>query len=460
MADRGRGGGTDSGCSAALHRKRGIHVDKGSEHLLSRLGLAFQVAAVEQDYRAWRVRRILPLIRIAIVASMMSWIIVAALLRVWQPDAFAAAFPYVAAVVLPAFAIGALLCSGAKATRWAIPTATCLQIIGGLGAGLVIARVGGSPGGALSWVILVALFAPLMQLPPGIAAIAVSPYLLLLSALNMRAYFAGTVSRIDAFSYLFSPVMTLSVVVAVCVLMERVARRAYIDDRTIVRQKSLLERSRDLIRRYVPPQVAERIEAGDELSVDTPTRRRVTVLFCDIVGFTDVADRVDAESLTQVINEYMVAMSACVGRHGGTLNEFAGDGLMALFGAPAAMPVEQQAENAAQTAFEMQARMPALNEGWLKLGIGQPIQIRIGINTGVLSVGSFGSEGRMSYTAIGLQANIAGRIQTHCAPGGILISENTWHLLKDRIPCESRGSLLLKGLHFPIEVHEPLPSGP
>ena len=89
-------------------------------------------------------------------------------------------------------------------------------------------------------------------------------------------------------------------------------------------------------------------------------------------------------------------------------------------------------------------------------GFNRPFHMRIGINTGVLSVGSFGSEGRMSYTAIGLQANIAGRIQAQCEPGAILISENTWHLLKDRIPCQTRGSLQLRGVHFPIDVHEPL----
>lgn len=429
---------------------------KGSEYSLSRFGLAFQVASVEQDYRRWRVQRILPLIRIAIMASMLSWIIVATLMRIWQPEAFAMAFPYVAGLVLPAFVIGALLCYGRNATRWALPTAITLQIIGGCGAGLLIDRVGGSPGGALSWVLLVALFAPLMQLPPRVAAVAVSPYLLLLLALNMQAYVAGTISRIDAFSYLFAPIMTLTVVVAVCVLMERVIRQAYIDDRTILQQRTLLERSRSLIRRYVPPQVVERIEAGDEISVDAPVRRRITVLFSDIVGFTDVADRVDAESLTQVINEYMAAMSDCVSRHGGTLNEFAGDGLMALFGAPSTTPVDEQAIQAVRTAFEMQAQLPGLNERWLKFGIGQPIAIRIGINTGMLSVGSFGSEGRMSYTAIGLQANIAARIQAQCKPGHILISDNTWHLLKDRIPCQTRGSLQLRGVHFPIDVHEPL----
>ncbi|MGJ8670781.1 MAG: adenylate/guanylate cyclase domain-containing protein [Oceanococcus sp.] len=217
-----------------------------------------------------------------------------------------------------------------------------------------------------------------------------------------------------------------------------------------------LEQSRKFIRRYIPPAVADQIIAGNAAAIDAPARRRITVLFSDIVSFTDMADRLDAESLTQILNEYMAAMANIIGQHGGTLNEFSGDGLMALFGAPNEMEPKSQALNALQAAQEMQNQLPALNEHWLALGIGEPLQIRIGINTGVLSVGSFGSEGRMTYTAIGLQTNIASRIQSHCEPDGVLLSDASWHLVKDQIDCEPFGEIQCKGVHFPVKVYAPI----
>jgi len=81
--------------------------------------------------------------------------------------------------------------------------------------------------------------------------------------------------------------------------------------------------------------------------------------------------------------------------------------------------------------------------------------MRIGINIGVLSVGSFGSAGRVTYTAIGLQTNVAARMQSHCEPGGILLSDSSWHLVKDRITCEPRGEVVCKGVHYPVRIHAP-----
>ena len=222
-------------------------------------------------------------------------------------------------------------------------------------------------------------------------------------------------------------------------------------------QEHALKRNGMLIRRYIPRSVAERIDAGDGSAVDAPQRRRITVLFSDIVGFTNLADRLDAESLTQILTDYMSIMAVIVEEHGGTLNEFSGDGLMSIFGAPSAMPPKDQATQAIKTARAMHAALPLLNASWSKLGIGEPLplRIRIGINTGVLSVGSFGSEGRMTYTAIGLQTNVAARIQAQCKPGGVLLSDSTWHLVKDDIPCEPMGKLVIEGVQFLVPVYAP-----
>jgi class 3 adenylate cyclase len=215
-----------------------------------------------------------------------------------------------------------------------------------------------------------------------------------------------------------------------------------------------LRNSRELIRRYVPPTVAQRIIAGQEADVETPQRRRLTVFFSDIVGFTDIADRVEPEVITQVLNEYLSTMSAIVDEHGGTLNEFSGDGIMALFGAPEPMEPQEQVLEAVAMAQTMQRQMAQLNENWRALGLGGELQVRMGINTGMLSVGSFGSQGRMTYTAIGLQTNVTNRIQSHCRPGGILLSDASWQLVRDQVACTPRGEIEIKGVHFPVKVYE------
>ncbi len=102
----------------------------------------------------------------------------------------------------------------------------------------------------------------------------------------------------------------------------------------------------------------------------------------------------------------------------------------------------------------MQQRMEELGGKWFQEGIQTPFRIRIGINTGVASVGDFGSEGRTTYSAIGKQTNLAARIQDHCQPGKVLISHTTWALVKDEIPCEERGEIEVKGLHYPVRVYE------
>lgn len=245
----------------------------------------------------------------------------------------------------------------------------------------------------------------------------------------------------QGFLWLLSAVLFFLIITGLTVAARQHAERA-------------LRHSRELIRRYVPPTVANRIIAGEEAQIDTPQRQRLTVFFSDVVGFTDVADRVEPEVITQVINEYLSAMSKIVDAHGGTLNEFSGDGIMALFGAPENMEPKKQVHQAVDMALAMQRDMARLNENWRELGLGEKLQVRMGINTGMLSVGSFGSQGRMTYTAIGLQTNVTARIQAQCQPGEILLSDASWQLIRDDVQCTPKGEIEVKGVHFPIKVYE------
>lgn len=265
-------------------------------------------------------------------------------------------------------------------------------------------------------------------------------------------------TQLDYYSYIVAPLMAGVVILVVCSVLDRMTRQTFVLEQILGHQARELKSNGELIRRYIPRSVAEHIDAGKGRAVDTPQRKQVTVLFSDIVGFTTLADRLDAGSLTHILATYMSTMVKLVEAHGGTLNEFAGDWLMSIFGAPSEMALKDQALQAIKTAQAMQTALTQLNESWSQLGLGEalPLRIRIGINTGELSVGSFGSEGRMIYTAIGLQTNMAARIQAECKPGGVLLTNATWLLVKDDIPCEPMGALAIKGVQFLVPVYQPL----
>jgi class 3 adenylate cyclase len=220
-----------------------------------------------------------------------------------------------------------------------------------------------------------------------------------------------------------------------------------------------LERSTGLIRRYVPTQLAERILAGEHTEGARPERRKLTLFFSDVVEFTAASDRMDPEDLSALLNEYLSEMAAVADSAGATVNQFVGDGIMIFFGAPEATSDRDHALRAVRMALAMQRRMAELRERWFEEGVETPFRIRIGINTGVASVGDFGSEGRTTYSAIGKQTNLAARIQDHCEPGKVLISHTTFGLVKDDIPCEPRGEIEVKGLHYPVRVYEVMEDG-
>jgi class 3 adenylate cyclase len=105
-------------------------------------------------------------------------------------------------------------------------------------------------------------------------------------------------------------------------------------------------------------------------------------------------------------------------------------------------------------AQEMQSRVADLQTKWRRAGIERPFEVRIGVNTGVASVGTFGARQRMDYTAIGRQVNLASRLQVACAPGRILLSQPTWLLVQDVVHCVPKGEIEVKGIHHPVTVYE------
>lgn len=160
------------------------------------------------------------------------------------------------------------------------------------------------------------------------------------------------------------------------------------------------------------------------------------------------------DRLSDVLNEYLSEMAVITKKHGGTLDKIVGDAVMVFFGAPRPMSESQQTRRAVEMAREMQQRMDFLRAKWPNEGTDTPFEIRIGINTGPVHVGNFGSDERMDYTVIGHHVNLAARLEWNCTPGAILISKTTHDLVAGHFPCKDKGEIRAKGIAEPVRVFE------
>lgn len=213
------------------------------------------------------------------------------------------------------------------------------------------------------------------------------------------------------------------------------------------------------LKRFMPHQVADGLLGGQLSASGGFERRRLTLLFADMVGFTDLSDTLEPEELSEVLNEYLREMTAVAVSHGGTLDNYIGDGLMALFGAPTWNEESVQAWAAIQAAFEMKARAETLTTSIRGRGIPADVRVRVGVNTGHCTVGVFGSDLLRAYKAVGFAVNVAARLQTEAEPGTVLVGFRTYALVKDRVRAEQREPLSLKGAARLVEAWEILDLG-
>lgn len=207
------------------------------------------------------------------------------------------------------------------------------------------------------------------------------------------------------------------------------------------------------LKRFVPRQVAEGLVAG-QLQTNGFERRKVTVLFSDMVGFTDLSDSLEPEELSEVLDEYLREMSAVLVKHGGTLDNYIGDGIMAVFGAPERADELDQARSAVEAAVAMREQAREMAARIRARGVPADLQIRVGINAGYCTVGVFGSDFLRAFKVVGFAVNMAARLQTEAVPGSILCGYRTYALVKDRVQAVQREPLKLKGAARPVEAWE------
>jgi class 3 adenylate cyclase len=212
-------------------------------------------------------------------------------------------------------------------------------------------------------------------------------------------------------------------------------------NRTIERQKQELSR-------FLSPQVAALVSSNDGEQLLAGHRREITVAFCDLRGFTSFAEKADPEELMTLLNEYHQMMGEAITAHDGTLEHFAGDGVMVFFNDP--IPQEDHVVRAVGMAVEMRDRFVALAEEWrhrgYELGFG------VGIAVGHATLGRIGFEGRHDYGAIGNVTILASRLSSRAQAGQILLGPRVSALLGGRAVLEPVGELVLKGLSRPVEA--------
>jgi adenylate cyclase len=203
----------------------------------------------------------------------------------------------------------------------------------------------------------------------------------------------------------------------------------------------------DTLRAYVPEQVAAGLVA--DATIAQQREVEVTVLFSDIRGFSTLSERLGARDLADVIGRHLQAMAECVAAHGGTIDKFQGDAVMAVFGAP--VPMADHARCAVGCALEMQKRQDELNDaGWGVDGVAA-LEVGIGLNTGVVMAGAIGGGGRLEYTVIGDAVNVAQRLQSEAAGGEIVAAASTI-AAAEVANAELIGSRTVKGREEPVEV--------
>lgn len=222
---------------------------------------------------------------------------------------------------------------------------------------------------------------------------------------------------------------------------------------TTARESAL---QKDVLRAYFSPKIIDQIMRSPDVFSLEGSGQEVTILFSDIVGFTNLSDNLHPAAVQYTLSTYLEAMTDVIFRHNGAVDKFMGDGIMAFWGYPepedtdAVENLRLSASDAVKAAVEMQRKMRELNDKWAREA-RKTLQIRIGVNTGYVTLGNMGSRHRLEFTLIGKNVNLAQRLEGAAPGGGILISDRTYSLVKDEVKAKKMRGLTLSG--FGEEVH-------
>ena len=224
----------------------------------------------------------------------------------------------------------------------------------------------------------------------------------------------------------------------------------------IAQKNKALEALSTKLSKYLSPQIYHSIFTGAQNVEIASNRKKLTIFFSDLVGFTETTDKLESEDLTHLLNRYLTEMSKIALDHGATIDKYIGDAIMVFFGDPESRGVKEDARACVRMAIAMLSRMRELQAEWRELGAEKPFHLRIGINTGYCTVGNFGSEDRMDYTIIGGAVNLTARLQAQAEIDGILLGYETYALVKDDIAAEEQAPIRIKGFAEPVRCYKVL----
>jgi DNA-binding response OmpR family regulator len=222
----------------------------------------------------------------------------------------------------------------------------------------------------------------------------------------------------------------------------------------VTEKNEILENLSSKLSKYLSPQIYQSIFRGDQNVEISSKRKKLTICFTDIAGFTETTDNLESEELTNVLNHYLTEMSVIALQHGATIDKFIGDAILLFFGDPESKGVAEDAKACVTMAIAMQRRMRELEQEWRNRGLLRPFRIRMGIATGFCTVGNFGSRDRMDYTIIGNEVNLAARLQSATEPGSILLSYETNALVQGIVMTEEQPPITVKGFPKPISGYK------
>jgi adenylate cyclase len=220
-----------------------------------------------------------------------------------------------------------------------------------------------------------------------------------------------------------------------------------------VSQELEKRRVRNLFSRFISPEMVDQMMSTQDLN-SLNKRSDISIIFSDIRGFTTLSEKLSPEDVVALLNPYLEAMSKVIYKHGGTVDKYEGDAIIAFFGEP--VPFKDHAVRALRAALDMRVALDELRKQWEQEGRHSQIEMGIGINSGEVFVGLLGSAQRINYTVIGDNANLASRLQdltkTYAWP--ILISESTYQQVKDEFDAEFADAVLVKGKTKPVNVYK------
>ncbi|WP_151766127.1 adenylate/guanylate cyclase domain-containing protein [Acinetobacter colistiniresistens] len=203
--------------------------------------------------------------------------------------------------------------------------------------------------------------------------------------------------------------------------------------------------------RYAPLQLWQSIMRGEAEAKIEYKRKKLTVFFSDIQGFTELSETLIPDDLAFLLNDYLSHMTEIAKQYEATVDKFMGDAILIFFGDPNSQGVEQDAKSCVEMAIAMRQQMKLLRERWKKMGY-PALHIRMGISTGYCHVGNYGASHRMAYTIVGRDVNLAARLQSAAEVDEILIADDTHQLIKNEFLCVPKVPIYLKGIQGPVKT--------